>query len=316
MKIRNAMHVITLAALVSGTAAFAGTEIGNAAPSGAGVESGTSAVPANEAPTEADGLLVGTWVTPNPHAPAPAGGAVVELGVPSSPLSSVLAGAVLGLKAAGAVASTRYDVRYRPRRGNSWSRRAPDASSVSQVHLGWWDQDGDLKPQFLAGVRGGPMLSPNFQLGAGVDWAHKSSTTSTITRRTTGPGGIPIEVREDLAEVSTHFVPIYAFAQVQGDDDMGVIPYFGGSVGYQLLFLHQDDFQTSSSFDATFGGWGWQAWGGAAIPLSGRTRLTGEVYVNGAELNRDVDDLFSGATVRETVDADGFGARFGVAWGF
>lgn len=299
MKVRVLSSILTAAALVSGTAAFAGTEIGNAAPLG-------STVAASEFGT----LAVGVDLSSTAAAVAP------TLASHDSPVAAAIEGAVLGLRAAGALASTRYDVRYRPRRSSSWSRRAPDASSVSQIHMGWYDQDGDLKPQFLAGIRGGPMLNPNFQLGAGIDWAHKSSTTSTITRRTIGPGGVPIDVREDLGEVSTHFVPIYGFAQIQADDDMPVIPYFGGSLGYQLMFLHADDFATSTTFDATFGGWGWQAWAGAGIPLSGRTRLTGEIYVNGGELSRDVDDVLSGATIRETVDADGMGARFGVAWGF
>ncbi len=310
MNIRTTTLTTVTAALVVASAAFAGTEIGNTVPActlavddastQGKVESSAFALPASTLAVDMTPVV----------ATAPA------LAVHESPVRDLIDGAVLGLRAAGTLASTRYDVRYRPRRGNSWGRRAPDAASVSQLHMGWYDLDGDVKPQFLVGVRGGPLLTPNFQLGAGVDWAHKSSNTSTITRRSNGPGGVPIEVEENLGEVSTHFLPVYAFAQVQGNDDMGVVPYFGGSLGYQLMFLHAKDFQTNTDYDATFGGWGWQAWGGAAVPLSGRTRLTGEVYVNGGELHRDVDDLDFGGTIRETVKADGMGARFGVAWGF
>ena len=49
--------------------------------------------------------------------------------------------------------------------------------------------------------------------------------------------------------------------------------------------------------------------------MGGRTRLNGEVYVNGAELGRDVTDN-NGFEVHETVKGDGMGMRFGVAWGF
>ncbi len=313
MKIRTTSMSLAVA-LAFASAAFAGTENGNATPAADPAAAEVSQQGSTAAaPAVTEGAFASEFAGPHGDgSPAHATTAIAA----SSVARDLVQGAVLGLRAASVLGSTRYDVRYRPRRGNSWARRAPDAASVSQLHLGWYDQDGDVKPQFLLGVRGGPLLSPNFQLGAGVDWAHKSSTSSSITRRTTGPGGVPIEVREDLGEVSTHFVPVYAFAQVQADDDMGIVPYFGGALGYELMFLHARDFQSNTDYDATFGGWGWQAWGGAGVPLSGRTRLTGEVYVNGGELHRDVDDVLNGGSIRETVDANGFGARFGVAWGF
>jgi hypothetical protein len=80
--------------------------------------------------------------------------------------------------------------------------------------------------------------------------------------------------------------------------------------------LSADDYQSGQSFNATYGGWCWQLWGGAALPLGSRTRLTAELFANGGELGRDVDDPLYGDRYRETVSADGVGARFGLAWGF
>jgi hypothetical protein len=97
---------------------------------------------------------------------------------------------------------------------------------------------------------------------------------------------------------------------------MQLVPYIGGSLGYELMNLSADNFQTGQSFDATYGGWGWQAWAGVGIPLSGQARLNGEVFINQAELGRDVGDDASGQTVRETVKANGAGLRIGMAWGF
>ena len=57
-------------------------------------------------------------------------------------------------------------------------------------------------------------------------------------------------------------------------------------------------------------------WGGWALPLSGRSRLVGEVFLNNADLSRDVFDEASGTNIRETVSTDGVGARFGINWGF
>lgn len=204
-------------------------------------------------------------------------------------------------------------VHYRPRR--RFSERV-DASSVSQIHAGFFDPDGARGEQFLIGIRGGPMLDSHVQLGLGVDWIHKTEKTTSVTSSQNGPGGTPIEVRQDLARASSHLFPVMAFVQLSADDDLPVVPFFGAGAGYQVLLLSAEDFTTGAEYDGTFGGWGWQVWGGAALPLSGRTRLTGEVFVNGGELTRDVKDGLLGSSYRETVDADGAGMRFGLAWGF
>lgn len=196
------------------------------------------------------------------------------------------------------------------------SRSTVGSSSVSQIHLGYYDPDGDASKRFLLGIRGGPMIDDHIQLGVGVDWAHKNEKTSSVSHSEIGPGGTPIEVRTDLSSASYNFFPLMAFVQISADDDLGVVPYFGAAAGYEVLSLSAENFQTGDTYDGTFGGWGWQLWGGAALPLSGRTRVTGELYVNGGELNRDVDNVLTGGTYRETVSADGMGLRLGLAWGF
>ncbi len=205
-------------------------------------------------------------------------------------------------------------VHYRPRRGG-WGRHL-DAESVSQIHLGFFDPEGAPGSEFLLGIRGGPMLSPNVQLGVGLDWSHIVDNTSSVSQQSTGPNGTTITVQQDLSRASTNLFPIMAFLQVSGDDDMSIIPYFGIAGGYEVMNLSADNYQTNQSFDATYGGWGWQAWAGAALPLSGRVRVTGEAFVNTAEPGRDVTSAVDGLTYRETVKANGAGARIGLAWGF
>ncbi len=206
-------------------------------------------------------------------------------------------------------------VHYRPRRSSGGARRL-DSESVTQVHLGFFDPEGDASRQLLMGVRGGPMIDPHVQLGVSVDWAHMADNVSSVSHQSPGPGGIPITTQQDLSRASTNLFPIMAFVQASGDDNMSVIPYFGFGAGYEVMNLTADDFLTGASFDATYGGWGWQAWGGAAIPLSGRARVNGEIFVNTAELSRDVSDSMLGVTYRETVKANGLGMRVGIAWGF
>jgi hypothetical protein len=222
-------------------------------------------------------------------------------------------------EAVGVVAWTgpRWDaLRYRPRRPRYVERYGARPEGFSQIHLGFLDPDGRPSRGFLMGFRGGLAVDPHIQIGGNVDWRHTSDRQTEILSEGTGPGGEPIVVRRDLSRSSSDLLPLLGFLQVSAGSELPVIPYFGIAGGYEVLFLSAEDFQTGESFEGTFGGSGWQIWGGAALPLSGRARLNAEVFVNNAELSRDVDDPVTGQGFRETIDMDGTGMRFGLAWGF
>jgi hypothetical protein len=208
-------------------------------------------------------------------------------------------------------------VRYRPRRYSSRSSRGPSAGSLSQIHAGFFDPDNGSASGLLLGFRGGPQFDGRVAVGGGVDWRFKEERDSEIISEEPLPGGGTREVRRELSRSSTHWFPMMAHLQVSPTgEELGVIPYFGVAGGYQVLFISAEDFQTGEDFEGTFGGWGWQVYGGVGVPLSGRTRLTGELFLNDAEVSRDVDDLLTGQTFHETVDLDGVGMRFGMSWGF
>lgn len=236
-----------------------------------------------------------------------------RLGLASGPLTLALA--TVPAPADVELAGVHYRPRTRTRARFYDDSRQPESSGLSQVHFGFFDPDGDQGSRFDVGIRGGPALDRHVQLGLGVDWIHKGESVSSVSSTEIGPGGVPIEVKNEVARASVNMFPIMAFLQVSASDDIGFVPYFGVGGGYQILLLSGDDFTTGQSFEGTFSGWGWQVWGGAGVPLSGRTRLNGELFVNGAELGRDATDP-NGQTIHETVSGDGFGARFGLAWGF
>ncbi len=209
-------------------------------------------------------------------------------------------------------------VHYRPRSGGSGSSGGRglrlDSETVTEIHLGFFDPQGDAGRQFLLGLRGGPMIDPHVQLGVGMDWAHMADNVSSVGPSSPGPVGQSISSERQLSRSSSNLFPIMVFVQASGDDNMQVIPYVGLGGGYEVMNLTAEDYTTHASFDATYGGWGWQIWGGAAYPLSGRARVNGELFVNTAELGRDVTD--ANITYREIVRANGVGMRFGIAWGF
>lgn len=204
-------------------------------------------------------------------------------------------------------------IRYRER--GYRSRYASPMESPAQLHFGFFDPDGHGGTSFVGGIRGGPMIDPHIQVGGAVDWVYRSEDQTTVAGDPYAQGGTTITPTRVLSRASSNLFPFQLFMQVSGDENMPVIPYGGISGGWQVLFLSADDFATGQSFDATFSGWGWQAWGGAGIPLSGQARLNGEVFVNQSKPERDVDAA-NGLTFRERVNADGVGMRFGVQWGF
>ena len=215
-------------------------------------------------------------------------------------------------------------VTYRPRPGSTSNASAPEPSnskssdvrSVSQVNLGYFVPEGGLGTRFDLGVRGGPVIADALQLGVAADWMYRTETISQPVSSRTGPGGVPITQTQQLSRATVNSFPIMAFAQLNVFDFVGLKPYIGGAAGYQVLMLSGDDFATGQSFNGTFGGWGWQAWAGGSIPLGNRARLTGEAFYNDASLGRDTSDPTTGDSIHETVNGQGKGLRFGVAWGF
>lgn len=204
-------------------------------------------------------------------------------------------------------------IRYRDR---GYRRHSSYGESPAQIHFGFFDPDGHGATSFLLGLRGGPLVSPNVQIGGGVDWIYRTDDQTEVAGEPFQSGGTTITPTRVLSRASTNLFPFTLFMQVQGDENQSVIPYGGIAGGWEVLFLSADDFTTGDSFNATFTGWGWQAWLGAGIPLSGQARLNGEVYVNQAEPERDVDDAATGLTFRERVKADGVGMRLGLQFGF
>jgi hypothetical protein len=210
-------------------------------------------------------------------------------------------------------AGTRYDaVRYRPRPSGG---RSYVTESPTQLHIGFFEPNGHGSTSFAFGFRGGPSIDDRIQLGLAADWYHNSESQRVVAGDPYQVGNNLVTPERVLARASSNLFPILLFMQVSAGNELQVIPYFGAAGGYEVLLLSATDYNTSQNFDATYGGWGWQVWGGVALPLSGRSRLNGEVFVNQGDVERDVTDAL-GNTYRERVDADGVGMRFGLSWGF
>lgn len=244
--------------------------------------------------------------------------AVPVVALPVAGATTLAAGP--GIESASLMSGTRLEaIRYRPRRryrerdDDRWTERSR-GGGYAQFHGGIFDPKDDGANGAVFGMRVGGSMEDRAQVGVALDWSHRSDRTTNVVRREPLPGGGTVEQRVDLASSSFDLVPVLAFVQVTPAGSQAG-PYFGIGGGYEALFVNAEDFVTGSDYEATFDGWGWQAWGGFAFPMTRDVRLNMEVFANGGDLDREVDDV-SGFTVREIVNVDGGGARFGLSWAF
>ena len=266
-----------------------------------------------------DALIAALATVLLPSGFVPAKASAADLASPSPfalPVAGVSEIAVSTSWCPPALGSVYYRPRHRYREREHFTERNSHATGFSQIHGGFFDPEGDLSSAALFGFRAGGLIDDHVQLGLGLDWSHRSDRQSEVISQEPLPGGGTSEVRRLLARSSSNLFPMMAFLQIAPGGGLPVVPYFGIGGGYEVLFLSAEDFQTHEKFDGTFGGWGWQGWAGAALPLSGASKLAAEVFVNRSEVERDVDDPASGETFHQVVNMDGVGLRVGLNWGF
>jgi len=205
-------------------------------------------------------------------------------------------------------------ITYQPRHYHEHAQSSGGSSTVSQLHMGFFNPSEFSSTGLVLGFRGGVAPDEHVQIGVDVDWHYKSENQTYVVSDQPLPTGGSAQVKRVLSRASSNLIPVLGYLQVSGDRTMPVIPYAGAGVGYEAYFLSADDFNTGAHFDAEYGGFAWQAWAGAQVPLSGRSRLAGEVFMNQADLGRDV--YIFGVAYRESVNLNGAGMRFGINWGF
>jgi hypothetical protein len=186
--------------------------------------------------------------------------------------------------------------------------------SQVQIHGGVFAPDGALSDGFVVGLRGGPMLSPNAQVGLSADWQYRSAEQAQPISTTTGPGGTPINTSRTLSSFSESTFPMLAFLQLSVDPQRFIAPYAGIGGGYEIVTLSASDYVNASSFNATYGNWGWQAWAGARLKVASQAGVFAEAYRNECTAQRNVYDSVSGLTLRESVNVNGVGVRAGLSF--
>lgn len=218
-------------------------------------------------------------------------------------------------------APPRYDAtRYQPRRsGRPPSPHRSHSSSPSwggstQLHGGFFRSEATQQTGGLVGFRAGPRFGQHFSLGVASDWRWKTESVSEVVGESESVGGQSVVVRREIARAYSHHVPLMGYAELTAGSRLPISPYIGGGGGYQWLFLNGEDFVTGDRYNATFGNWGWQAWAGLTLRLSHTVHLNGEAFYNNATLERTTRTT-DGSLIREQVDMEGVGGRFGLSFG-
>src|SRR5205085_6784512 len=99
---------------------------------------------------------------------------------------------------------------------------------------GVFDPAGDFANGASFGLRVGTSIDDRVQLGAQVDWNHRSDHQTAVIGTGTLPGGGTAERRIDLSSASTDLVPVMGFIQVSPTGPPNG-PYVGLAGGYQAL---------------------------------------------------------------------------------
>jgi hypothetical protein len=195
---------------------------------------------------------------------------------------------------------------------DSLAAREPELPKKSlEIHLhgGVFMPVNTSQASGAAGLRIAGLVAKQVSMGLSVDGLfHTQNDLGAATQPLPASVYTPRKVNGDAG---TLLLPVMGFVQLTLWRHGPLVPYGGIGGGYEWLHSVAHDYQTGSSFHATFSNWAWLAWTGLGIPLSRELRIDGEVFYNGGSLGRDLHDT-SGQLTRELVKVDGAGFRCGL----
>jgi opacity protein-like surface antigen len=147
-------------------------------------------------------------------------------------------------------------------------------------------------------------------LGVQLSWYHRGSKGEEFVQTYTDPAGNVVTRTIETESVDTDLIPLMGIARLRFPISPYFQPYVGGGAGFEWLFVDGTD--ALGDFSEDFSAFGAQVMGGVNIGASRNVALYGEGIYNFSHPNREVFDPDLGATVKESVDMDGFGLHGGL----
>jgi opacity protein-like surface antigen len=194
---------------------------------------------------------------------------------------------------------------------------AQGAKPFTQFRFGTYNPK-DTKAGLILGVRTGRDFDQRVLVGFSADLFWKKFTRESAVNSDTTIGGVHYTTLQRSVDYTTLILPLMITIDVQIPvQNSPIKPYFGGGIGYQLLFNKESNYITGESDNRFYSGFGYQFEVGAEYQMSPSTGLTMEAFYNGCKAKRGSGTSL-GLPTWEEVDISGMGFRLGIVlrgWG-
>lgn len=179
---------------------------------------------------------------------------------------------------------------------------------------GFFDAEDVPKNDWLAGFKLTGVISKGVEMGISTDYQRRSHSAGERIDEYRDPSGNLVKTTVPTAEVSSSLVPALGILELRIPTP-GLQPYVGAGAGYEWLFVAGDDFVNNTHFSDTFGGFGWQGFGGIDLAINEKARLNAEAFWNESNVSRHLMDP-GGFEVKQTINVRGGGIRGGLSFAF
>jgi hypothetical protein len=191
------------------------------------------------------------------------------------------------------------------------------AAPFTQIRFGTLNPK-DAKSGVILGVRTGRDFDNVVLVGFSADLFWKSYTKKSDVADSISAGGLVSHEKRVLVDYKTLILPLMFTADVRIPvENVPIKPYFGGGIGYQLLFNKEDNFDEGKSSSRFYSGFGYQFQVGAEYRMSPHAGFYLEAFYNGCKAKRS-SGTTTGLPTFEEVDISGVGFRVGLTltgWG-
>jgi hypothetical protein len=194
--------------------------------------------------------------------------------------------------------------------------RASDALHFVTLKYGTYDPKGSPDGGAFLGLRTGAEFDNRLTLSFNVDAYWRSYAEQITIAQDVDPNGNLITASITRFATSSTLIPLGVSLGLRLPGSRTVTPFVGVGVAYEILVNEVEDYESGIDDTNVYGGPGWQVFGGLMVPVTHGARFLGELWLNDAEVSRDVETYERGLPVREAIDVSGLGARFGVEFRF
>ena len=215
------------------------------------------------------------------------------------------------------------------------------SSASAQSALGFFGGDDDADERYFLefkfgkldpedtgagnvyGISAGQRIDSHLWWGAAVDYFSSTYRVETIIADSV-VGGIRFrEVQREL-EFDTRILKLFgqiSYSRRFRDSRSYKSPFMyraSGSLGWELIWNHEENFVEGISRQRFFHGLGWQLSGGLGLQVSERGIVFADIYYNNSTASRNEDRDEQGLPVWEQIDVSGIGFKAGinVTWPF